>query len=411
MGKTMAQTHGTSPSGRPELVRRYDVDWLRVLGMITVFLFHNNRFFDLEGWHVKSAETSQASMIVTIFAVQWMMPLFFVLSGIGIYHALAHQSGPQYLVSRVKRLLVPLLFGIFVIIAPLQVYLERVSHGQYSGSFWRWYPHYFEGWFGLGGNFAWMGVHLWYLEFLFVFSVLTLPLFLYLRSAGGIRLLDVLFRRLTKPGVIFLLAIPLGAAAFVASIPAIENSVFGNEDFGGWSSLPYLTLLIIGYVLAARPELTDAMERQRLTGLVTGILVFLIGYAVFKATETWSWLPRELVMSVIRGILCWAWLVAICGFASRHLRFSNGFLKYANEAVLPFYILHQTVILTIGFYVLRLDTRLWLEYLIIAGSSFVTIMALYELFIRRLNVLRFLFGLKPQRRPQLVPVPHPSPSA
>jgi len=127
------------------LSRRYDVDWLRVLGMMTVFLFHNNRFFDTEGWHVKSDETSQACTMVTTFAVQWMMPLFFILSGIGVYHALSRQGWPQYLISRVKRLLVPLLFGIFVIIAPLQVYLERISHKQFEGSFWSFYPHYFEG--------------------------------------------------------------------------------------------------------------------------------------------------------------------------------------------------------------------------------------------------------------------------
>ena len=93
-------------------------------------------------------------------------------------------------------------------------------------------------------------------------------------------------------------------------------------------------------------------------------------------------------------MLCWAFLIAICGFASRHLRFSNGFLKYANEAVLPFYILHQTIILTVGYYVLRLDTSLWIEYLIIATISFIVIMALYELLIRRINLFRFLFGLK-----------------
>jgi hypothetical protein len=98
---------------------------------------------------------------------------------------------------------------------------------------------------------------------------------------------------------------------------------------------------------------------------------------------------------------CWAFLLAFCGFASRHLRFSNGFLKYANEAVLPFYILHQTIILTVGYYVLRLDTSLWIEYVIIATISFIVIMALYELLIRRINVLRFLFGLKMVPRPLL----------
>jgi glucan biosynthesis protein C len=399
----MMQTSSTPQLGRPALTRRYDVDWLRVLGMMVVFLFHNNRFFDTEGWHVKSTETSQASMIVTIFAVQWMMPLFFILSGIGIYHALAHRRWPQYLLSRVKRLAVPLVFGIFVFIAPWQVYLERVSHGQYSGSFWRWYPHYFDGWFGLGGNFAWMGVHLWYLEFLFVFSLLTLPLFLYLQSSAGVRRLDRLSRVLAKPGAIFLFAIPIAIMTFVSMIPAVKSSIFGNEGFGGWSFFPYLIMLILGYVLATDEGLAKAMERHRFSGLAMGIVWFVLGGLLYKATEQWSWLSRGLVMCPVRGLLCWSWLIAICGFASRHLRFSNGFLKYANEAVLPFYILHQTIILTVGYYVLRLDTRLWIEYLIIATISFLVIMALYELLIRRVNVLRFLFGLKPLPRPSLAP--------
>ena len=89
--------------------------------------------------------------------------------------------------------------------------------------------------------------------------------------------------------------------------------------------------------------------------------------------------------ALIRGVLCWSCLIAICGFASRHLRFSNRFLKYANDAVLPFYILHQTVILAIGFHVIRLDIPLWSQYLIIVLSSFAVTMALYELLIRRLT--------------------------
>lgn len=117
-----------------------------------------------------------------------------------------------------------------------------------------------------------------------------------------------------------------------------------------------------------------------------------------------------LLMSFLRGILCWSCLVAFFGFASRRLRFSNSFLKYANEAVLPFYILHQVVILCVGFYVLRLHTHLWLEYLIIVACSFAVIMAIYELFIRRVNILRILFGMKAVRRAVATPALHPLPS-
>lgn len=401
----MARTSGTPSTGRPDLTRRYDVDWLRVLGMVVVFLFHNARFFDTEGWHVKSPRTSEAvSFIALTVTIQWMMPLFFLLSGIGAYHALAHQRWRQYLVSRVKRLAIPLVFGIFVFIAPWQVYLERISHNQYSGSFWSWYPHYFDGWFGFGGNFAWMGVHLWYLEALFVFSVLTLPLFLVLQSRAGSRLMAALSRPMTTPGAIFLLAIPIAIMEVVANAPALQDSPLHRRDLGGWSLLPYLAIFGVGFLVANSKEITRAMERHRFAGLIAAPLTFV---AAWIAIKEYGLSEDSLGISVLRGLLCWASLLAICGFASRHLRFSNAFLRYANEAVLPFYILHQTIILTIGYSVLRLDTSLWLEYLLIASSSFLVIMVLYELLIRRANLLRFLFGLKMHPRPQPVSAPQP----
>jgi len=110
------------------------------------------------------------------------MPIFFLLSGEGSYFALSFRKSGQYITERLKRLVVPLLFGMFVIIAPLQVYLERVSRSQFVGSFIEFYPHYFDGFYAFGGNFAWMGIHLWFLEFLFIFSLLSLPLFFYLRK-------------------------------------------------------------------------------------------------------------------------------------------------------------------------------------------------------------------------------------
>ena len=393
----MQQLSTIPPTDQWQPTRRYDVDWLRVLGMATVFLFHCARFFDTEDWHVKSPQTSRALNIPVFFAVQWMMPLFFILSGIAIAHVLARRTPREYLASRVRRLAVPLLFGILVIIAPWQVYLERVSHGQYVGSFWRWFPHYFDGPYGLGGNFAWMGVHLWYLEFLFLFSIITLPLFRRLRSPAGRRAVTRFSHALSGPGAIFLLSIPIGAAEFVASTPAIRNTVFGHEGFGGWSALPYLTILIIGYLLGASPALEAAVERHRFAGLLIGVSTFVLGYFVYMAARQWPWLQQELVLSALRGIHCWAWLVAICGFASRHLRFSNRFLLYANEAVLPFYILHQTVILTVGFYLLRSGPAPWLQYFAIAAVSFAAILALYEFLVRRLRVLRFLFGMGPMR--------------
>ena len=112
----------------------------------------------------------------------WGMPLFFVISAVGFYYSLNQRKNGQFLAERFKRLYIPLLLGIFVLSPPV-MYIDRITHRQFSGSFWQFFPHYFDGWYGFGGNFAWMGQHLWYLFLLLLLSVLLLPLLRYLKQA------------------------------------------------------------------------------------------------------------------------------------------------------------------------------------------------------------------------------------
>ena len=161
--------------------RDFAIDWVRVFAMGMVFLFHCGRYFDQQDWHVKNPQSDVVMSFVVLFLSQWIMPLFFILSGISTYYALSFRKTGQFIRSRFTRLLVPFIFGTFVLIPP-QVYIERVSHHQFNGSFFEFYPHYFDGFYAFGGNFAWMGLHLWYLQMLFVFSLLFLPFFIYIRK-------------------------------------------------------------------------------------------------------------------------------------------------------------------------------------------------------------------------------------
>jgi hypothetical protein len=373
--------------------RQYYVDWLRVLGMLVVFLYHCGRFFNDEDWHVKNPQTSYGVTIVLAIVGQWMMPLFFVLSGMSSYYALTYHDAAKYIRSRTKRLFVPLVFGIFVLIAPLEVYLERLSHQQFTGSFWQFYPYYFDGWYGYGGNFAWMGIHLWYLEVLFVFSLIMLPLFIYLKSNTATALFSKTTMFLRKPGCIFLLAIPIAAMEYIVNLPAVSHTTLGTRAFGGWSILPYLVFFTLGYIIASDLKFGPVIEKQRISALMIGICITALG---FFLVESGYPLPGWL-LALLRVFNAWAWLIAICGFGRRYLGFSSGFLKYANEAVLPFYILHQTVILTIGFYVVRLNMSMAAKYPAIVCTSFIIIVGIYELLVKRINILRILFGMKAKR--------------
>ena len=133
--------------------RRYDLDWLRMLAILTVFMFHSGRFFDTDGWHIKNPTTYFGAQVWTTFLANWLMPLVFVISGASVFYALGSRGVRKFVDDKVRRLFVPLVVGIFTHVM-LQVYLERNTHKQFSGSFFDFIPRYFDGWYGFGGNFA-----------------------------------------------------------------------------------------------------------------------------------------------------------------------------------------------------------------------------------------------------------------
>jgi len=351
-----------------------------------MLLFHCARFFNDEDWHVKNGQLSDGMGVFVGVVVQWLMPLFFTLSAMAIYYALRFRSNRQYLAERCKRLLIPFVFGTLALIPP-QVYIECATHGRFSGSFVAFYPHYFEGWYGFGGNFAWMGLHLWYLEVLFVFSLLTLPLFRLLRGAGAQRLIASLGRLCEKPGGIFALAVPIGGMELLVNL---QPDGIGRRDFGGWSLLTYLVIFCLGYVVACDERFRKAMERQRVLALVCGVIAVAAGCVLARSGHP----SRAPHMAFLRAFHTWFCLVAFLGFGSRYLSFSNAALKYATEAVMPFYILHQTVIVVLGYFLIGWAAGVAVKYVVLLFAAFVVIAAVYELAVRRLPALRFLFGMK-----------------
>jgi peptidoglycan/LPS O-acetylase OafA/YrhL len=358
---------------------------------MSVFIFHSGRFFDLGDWHVKNGTTYLGMQIWTSMLAQWLMPLIFVISGASTYYALgAHHAG-RFLKDRVLRLLVPLVVGMFTHVV-VQVYLERVSHGQFHGSLLAFLPHYFDGMYGFGGNFAWMGLHLWYLEILFVFSVLLLPLFGWLRRGAGQRAAVWLADVLAWPLAVYLLALPIVALLNVLD----PDSILGNRSFGGWSLPIYLLFFVYGFLLVGGERMQQAIVRQRWLSLILGITLSLLLVGLWAGSgEPAFATPRYTLIFSLFGLSAWCWVLAILGFGMRRLNANAPWLRYANEAVLPFYVLHQSVLIVLGFFVVQWPLPALLKWLIIAPVSFLIIAALYEFLVRRIGVLRFLFGMKP----------------
>jgi glucan biosynthesis protein C len=375
--------------------RLYYLDWLRVLAMLGVFFFHNSRFFDsLIDWHVKNATTNLAASVVVAFMSQWLMPLFFLIAGAGVYFALKSKRASQFTQERLLRLLIPFMFGMLVIVVP-QAYFQALYQG-YQLSQYNIFQIY---WLYLGTLPEMNTFHLWFLLDLFVISIVAMPLLLTRRGSGE-SVISKLAKALDKPWAVISL--------FVLSLTVVDillNPVgaagLGDRN-GGFNIIGYLLFFIFGYLIFANPRIMEAFKKLRWVMLGIGIVTMTIMFAFFlddlANPGKYFGTAGYDVSQFIQAMSTWSWLLAILGLGARYLEYDNKVLSYANEAVLPFYILHQTVIISIGFYVVQWDTGVGLKYLTINITSFAAIMLIYELLVRRINVLRFLFGMRLRRK-------------
>jgi glucan biosynthesis protein C len=368
--------------------RRLDIDWLRIILILIVFFYHSNRFFNNEYWHVANGTSGKLSIILTSSMYPWMMSTIMILSAASIVYSLNSRSTGKFIVDKVKRLLIPLVFGIFALALP-QVYLERLSHGEFIGSFFQFLPHFFEGMYGFGGNFAWMGLHLWYLLVLFLYTLIFLPVFLVLRTKIGSAIVRGFAWLFSKPGLIYLLLIfPTITMELVS-----RDNPFGMTDFGGISLASYVVYFLLGFLIFSDERLQRAIIRQRWVSLVLCVGLYLIWRRNLLGISIPWGQAFEDVFPLEPGF-AWTSILTILGMGMRYLKADNRFLRYANEAVLPFYMLHQTVLIVIGYFVVQQAWSVTVKWLVITPLSFATIMLIYEFLVRRLNVLRFLFGMK-----------------
>jgi len=371
-----------------------ELDWLRVLAILTVFVAHCGRFFDTAGWHVKNRTTYPSMDLWAGLLVTWLMPLLFLISGASVYFAL-RKGAARFVRDRAMRLLLPLVVGIFTHVI-LAVYLERHTQGGFRGSFFDFLPHYFDGFYLFGGNFAWMGLHLWYLEVLFVFSLVCLPLFQWLMAGSGRRLLARLGDLLARPGAVYLLALP-GTLLMLLLDPA--NVLLANRGWGGWSLPTHFFFFLGGLVIISHDGLQDRIRRQGWPSLAVGLLLLLaVGAIAGGPGEESFGTPEYALVAVLHSLASWCWVLGILGLALKYLTVYRPFLGYAGEAVLPFYILHQSVILGLGYFVVQWPIPDLVKYGVILISSLAVTLALYEFLVRRSNLLRVLFGLKPLPR-------------
>lgn len=362
-------------------IRRYEFDWLRVLAFSLLIFYHTGMFFVSWEWHVKNNQLSEAMEVPMTFMSQWRMSLIFLVSGVGVYFALGYRNGRTFAKDRLMRIFIPLLAGMLLVVPP-QVYFERVVQG-YEGSYFSFFPTIFEFEPYPEGNFSWH--HLWYLAYILHYSLLLLPLLLYIRKAK--------FNFSKISGAILLLAPALWLSA---------GGILLNERFPGTNALKddwanhflYVSVFLAGFILMKAPELQDKIRKMRWYSLATATTTVSILY-------TFYWLNWQEIEGlevalyfVLKQSNRWFWLMAILGFSMQHLNIKSKYLARANEMVYPFYILHQTIIVALGFYLRDSPLSIAVKFTIISLGTFILCFILVRYVIMPVNWLRVIFGMK-----------------
>jgi glucan biosynthesis protein C len=388
-------THNAQTSAKP--ARLYYIDWLRLLAILGVFLFHAVHPFDATPWHIKNADTSLVvTLVFVVFLYPWGMPLFFLLSGTASRFALRRRTPRQYAIERVQRLLIPFLVGA-ILLSPLQLYLEwshQVQAGVFAGTLLEFLASREVGF--SPQVFGWSGYHLWFLGFLFAYSLIALPLFLWFKQDAGQRFIDWLGRLCDRRGGLFLFLIPL------VLVQLFLRPFFPAEHH--WADFVYTFVFFIsGYILYADDRFTQAIRRDWPLMLAAGILstLYFIGTAAAGVAMDWMsdpGLPQFYLGWSIFSVNSWCWTMFVLYIGMRYLDFTNKWLRYGGETIMPFFVLHQPVIIIIAYFVVQWDAGITVKLLVVVLGSLLVTLGLVELVIKRIGVLRGLFGIKARRR-------------
>jgi glucan biosynthesis protein C len=381
--------------------RRYDIDWLRTLAFGLLILYHVGMYYVFEwGWHIKSVQQSVWLQDMMILINPWRMSLLFFVSGMALALFLRkgqqQTSAWQVFAMRSKRLLVPLIFSMYVIVPPQLFYELQQQHGLSLG-YWSFLQEYWNIDTSLApfkhssiGLLTWN--HLWFLPYLWCYSLLLLLLK---------PVLEWVFqtKHCQKVSIGWAVTV-IGLTTFIMWFLLRESYPTSHDLLNDWySHAKYFWVLVCGFCLARMPQLWQKIVEQRRWFLCIALLCY--GFIILDRHAELMFIAQYYQSSIwvksFYGTIFisnhWAWILAVVGYAGHYLNFSNRFIVYANQAILPWYIFHQTLIVVIAMKLLPLHLPAFVEAPLLILLTSLGCLVGYEL-VRRTSLSRWLFGLK-----------------
>ena len=380
--------------------RLYFLDWVRILAFFVLIAYHVGMYYVSWDWHVKSTHASEAAEPFMLLSSPWRLTLLFFVAGVASHFLLA-RLGPRIFVRRRSlRLLVPLLFGMLVIVPP-QPYLEVVEKLGYTGDYLAFMRLYLAGYDGFCREDClslptWN--HLWFVLYLWCYTMVLAAgaaLLGELRIAALARRVGALLDgwRLIVLPVVFL---------GVVRILLLDRFPQDHSLTDDWyNHATYLPVFVLGALLARTPRIWATMTAQRWPALClalaawAGIVLWLLGpHETMAPHDIERWRTG---MRFVYALCAWSAIIAACGFARCHLNCDGPARRYLTDAVFPVYIAHQTLIVTMAHAFKPLQLAPGLEAVLLMILTACGSFALYEM-VRRVPLMRPLFGLAWQAR-------------
>jgi glucans biosynthesis protein C len=383
--------------------RLFFLDWLRIIAFFILIVYHVGMYYVSWDWHVKSVAASTGPEPFMLLSAPWRLSLLFLVSGVASSCMLARTRVAQFLGKRSVRLLVPLVFGMLVVVPP-QSYFEVIEKLNYAGSYGDFMQRYLAGYHGFcrGSDCLILPTwnHLWFVAYLWVYSM-ALAALVALAGPRFDRVAAWVGRQLTGWKIVLLPAAVLALARVFLAARFPQNHAL----VGDWyNHANYFSLFLLGALLGRVPQFwarLDSLRWHCLGIALTGWLVLVVWMAVpetaIAADQMDAWAA---LMRTVYATTGWCAIVTACGFAQRHLQRDGAARRYLTEAVFPVYILHQTLIVVMAHLIKPLHLAPGLEAVMLVMMALTASFAIFEL-VRKVALLRPLFGLAPQRQLKL----------
>lgn len=361
--------------------RRYDLDWLRVIAILAVYFHHLGIPFNGDDFHVMNTESSKLLDDIMVYFEQFRLPLLFIISGTGTVLAFSKRTWTQFFKERTGRLLIPLIFGVLIVVPP-QTYFQYISE---FNSYWQIYE---EGKLEIN--------HLWFIEDLYLISMVVIPLIIFLRSQKS-RSFISLFERITSLKIGFLMG---GLPLIILTLIFKRYSVDGGSFIEYLSeTLFYFYFFVTGILFASSQKFWVYLKKYRRLHFFAFVISTLLFYGYYFIPNNYvepylSLAVRWDIWYALCCILGWCFVLTLLGYGQIHLNKPSLWLKRMNEAIYPFYILHQTVIVVFAYYIIQFDLNIPLKITILFISSFIVIVLIYRFLVYPFKITRFLFGMK-----------------